>query len=155
MTRRADKQGADGRTGVRSVTTGFGTFEVNAADVLTFPQGLPGFEPCHHFVLISSSEIAPLQCLHGVDGPPASFIAIDPRLVVPDYRCVLGDVDRDRLGAAEDTALVWLALTTLDGEGHATVNLRAPVVIDPVRMVGCQMVPHDSLYSLRHALALE
>lgn len=155
MTRRAEKEGADGRTGVRSVTTGFGTFEVDEADVLTFPQGLPGFEPCHHFVVISSSEIAPLQCLHGLDDPPASFVAIDPRLVIADYRAVLPDADRDRLGAAEGAPLVWLALVTLGADGHATVNLRAPVVIDAVRMVGCQVAPHESLYSLRHALALE
>ena len=155
MTRPAGIEGDDATTGTRPITTGFGTFEIDEADVLTFPQGLPGFESCHRFVLISSSEIAPLQCLHGIGDPPASFVAIDPRLVVPDYRSVLTDADRDRIGAAEGAPLVWLALAALDAEGRATVNLRAPVVIDPVRMVGCQVVPHDDLYSLRHTLPLE
>lgn len=155
MTTPARIDDAGRRTGTRPITTGFGTFEVDAADILTFPQGLPGFESCRHFVLVSSTEIAPLQCLHGVDGAPASFIAIDPRLVLPDYPCVLADADRDRIGAAEGAPLVWLALATLDVDGRATVNLRAPVVIDPVNMVGCQVMPHDSLYSLRHRLSLD
>jgi len=40
------------------------------------------------------------------------------------------------------------------GQGPS-VNLRAPVVINPARMVGCQVMPHDSLYPLRHPLAAE
>ena len=145
----------DADTATISVTTGSGTFEVNAADVIGFPHGLPGFERCRHFVLVSSDEIAPLQCLHAVDGPPASFVAIDPRLVLPDYRCVLRDADRLRLGAGENTPLVWLTLVALDAEGGASVDLRAPVVINPERMTGYQLVPHDSLYPLRHPLTLD
>jgi flagellar assembly factor FliW len=155
MTTPARTNDAGRRSGTRPITTGFGTFVVDAADILSFPQGLPGFESCRHFVLVSSPEIAPLQCLHGVDEAPASFIAIDPRLVVPDYPCALADADRDRIGAAKDAPLVWLALATLDADGRATVNLRAPVVIDPASMAGCQVMPHDSLYSLRHRLPLD
>ena len=128
----------------------------NPADaVITFPQGLPGFEDCRQFVLLSSSELAPLHCLQGASGPPVSFVAIDPRWVVPDYRCELGEADRARLGDTGSGPLVWLALVTLGENEAATVNLRAPVVIDPGRMRGCQLVPHDSPYPLRHPLPLD
>jgi flagellar assembly factor FliW len=40
---------------------------------------------------------------------------------------------------------------TADAEG-ATVNLRAPIVINPSRMTGFQVMPHNSLYPLRHPL---
>jgi flagellar assembly factor FliW len=134
------------------VTTRFGEFDADPRDMLSFPEGLPGFEQCRRFVLLSSLPMAPLQCLHAVDGPAATFLAIDPRLVLDNYRCTLTPADRLRLGATENTPLVWLALIVVTDEGEATVNLRAPIVINPSRMVGFQVVPSNSLYPLRHPL---
>jgi flagellar assembly factor FliW len=122
--------------------------------VVAFPDGLPGFEQCRRFVVLSSIETAPVQYMHSVEGPAASFLAIDPRLVLPGYRCDLSDQDRARLGLAPDTVLLWLALITLDAHEEPSVNLRAPVVINPARMIGFQVVPHDSLYPLRHPLRI-
>lgn len=143
----------DGSPHVR-LETRFGVLEADTRDTLTFPEGLPGFERCRRFVLLSAEELAPLHCLHGIEGPPASFLAIDPRLVLPDYRCVLTSKDRARIGAEPDTPLVWLALLTIDSKEHACVNLRAPVVVNPARMVGFQVIPRNALYPLRHPLTV-
>ena len=89
-----------------------------------------------------------------MDGPAASFLAVDPRVVLPAYRAELGAADRLRLGAAEDQQLLWLALVTMDAGQGPSVNLRAPIVVNPARMLGCQVMPHNSLYPLRHPLAL-
>jgi flagellar assembly factor FliW len=155
MTGHADTGTGGARPGRRVVATPFGRFEADQASVLTFPQGLPGFEQCRHFVLIASSDVAPLQYLHAVDGPPASFVAIDPRLVESDYDVALDDQQRERLGAGGGAPLVWLALTTLDADGRASVNLRAPIVINPASMVGLQVVSPEDRYPLRRALALD
>jgi flagellar assembly factor FliW len=135
----------------QQVETRFGTFAVEPQSVLHFNEGLPGFEQNRRFVLLSSAEVAPLHVLHATDGPPASFLAIDPRLVLATYRTVLSSGDRMKLGANEDTPLLWLAIVTADAEG-ATVNLRAPIVINPSRMTGFQVMPHNSLYPLRQPL---
>jgi len=134
--------------------TRFGDFEADSRNLLSFPSGLPGFEQCRHFVLLSSMDAAPLQCLMSVDGPPASFLALDPRLVVPDYRCVLGAPDTERLGAGGGETLLWLVLLTINERGAAFANLRAPVVINPAGMLGYQVLSQDGLYPLRHAVAL-
>ena len=136
------------------VNTRFGEFDADPRDVLNFPDGLPGFEQCHRFVVLSSMTMAPLQCLHAVDGP-ATFLAVDPRLVLSKYRCVLTHGDMVRLGATDQTLLLWLALVAVDESGEATVNLRAPVVVNPTRMTGFQVVPSNSLYPLRYPLTVE
>ena len=136
------------------LTTRFGDFEADSRNLLSFPSGLPGFEQCRRFVLLSSMEAAPLQCLMSVDGPPASFLALDPRLVLPDYRCTLSASDTERLRAGADDTLLWLVLLTLDDRGAAFANLRAPIVIHPGGMIGYQVVPQDSQYPLRHPVAL-
>lgn len=137
------------------LTTRFGEFDADTRDIVQFPDGLPGFERCRRFVVLSSMAIAPLQLLHAVDGPPATFLAIDPRLVLSSYRCVLSPADLHRLGATDKTLLLWLALVVLDESGEATANLRAPVVINPAGMIGFQVVPSNSLYPLRHPISVD
>jgi flagellar assembly factor FliW len=134
------------------IQTRFGEFESDPRNVVTFPVGLPGFEQCRGFVILSSNQMAPVQCLHAIDGAPASFLVVDPRLVLPDYRTQLTQPDRERLGVVADSSLLWLAIVTVQEDGQASANLRAPIVINPARMVGFQVMPHDSLYPVRHLL---
>ena len=122
-------------------------------EVVRFPHGLPGFEACRGFVLMASEALGPLQCLKSTEGPAASFLVVDPRRVLADYRCRLNEADRLRLGApAAEDRLLWLALITIELDGTITANLRAPIVINPERMVGHQVIPHDCLYPIRHVV---
>ncbi|MDO8837272.1 MAG: flagellar assembly protein FliW [Vicinamibacterales bacterium] len=134
------------------VQTRFGEFEADPRNVLHFPVGMPGFEQCRRFVVLSSMTMAPVQCLHAVDGPAASFLVVDPRLVLPDYRCILSGPDRERLGVTDDMPLLWLAIVTVQEDQRTSVNLRAPIVINPARMLGFQVVPYDSLYPVKFPL---
>ena len=138
----------------RTVETSFGTFKVRPDEVVTFPGGLPGFEKCRQFVLLSHATHAPLRCLHAIDGPPASFLAVDPCSVAADYQCVLPPDAQNRIDAREDTPLVWLVLVALSaGDETPTANLRAPIVINPALMLGCQVVMDDDRYPVRLELA--
>ncbi len=121
-------------------------------DVITFPKGIPGFEACRGFVLMAQEGDAGLQYLRSVEGPPASFLVMDPRQVLDGYRCELSDGDRERLHATPDVALLWLVLVSVEADGAIVANLRAPVVVNPARMVGAQVIPHHCLYPLRHVL---
>ena len=138
----------------RQLETPFGIFTVNVRDVVHFADGLPGFEQNRKFVLLSSPELAPLHVLHHVDGPAASFLAVDPRMVFANYRTVLSGTDRIRLGGGDERAFLWLALVTMDAGQGPSVNLRAPIVINPGSMLGFQVMPHNSLYPLRHPLTV-
>jgi flagellar assembly factor FliW len=138
--------------GFLRVQTRFGEFEADSRNILCFPVGMPGFEQCRRFVVLSSITMAPVQCLHAVDGPPASFLVVDPRVVLPEYRCILSGPDKERLGATDDLPLLWLAVVTVQDDGHAAINLRAPIVINPARMIGFQVMPYDSLYPVRFPL---
>jgi flagellar assembly factor FliW len=122
------------------------------ANIMHFPAGLPGFEQCHGFVLMAPANNGPLQALQSTDGPPASFLVIDPRRVLPDFRCELSAADRHALGSSSDQALLWLALVSVEIDGTVTVNLRAPIVVNPARMIGRQLVPQSCIYPIRHVI---
>ena len=119
---------------------------------MRFPDGSPGFESCRQWVVLAAEDQTPLRRLHAIDGADASFLAVDPRSVVEAYRCELTEADRQRLGADTDTPLVWLALVMAEPSGALTVNLRAPIVINPRTMLGQQVLPLNSVYPLRHVL---
>ena len=118
--------------------------------VVEFPSGIPGFETCHRFVLVASPELAPLACLRALDPPEASFLTVDPRLLEPGYDLTLREFERARLGAA-DEPLLWLAIVSI-ADGEATANLRAPIVINPRRMTGCQFIRDEVEYPVRYPL---
>src|SRR5262245_25252346 len=126
--------------------------EITVSETVRFPDGIPGFESCRQWVVLAAEEQTPLRRLHAIDGVDASFLAIDPRLVMEGYRCELTPADRRRLGADEKTPLLWLALVMVEASGALSVNLRAPIVINPRTMLGQQVLPQNSLYPLRHVL---
>jgi flagellar assembly factor FliW len=134
-----------------TVTTRFGTFDASEREVIDMAVPLAGFETCRRYLLLSAPELQPFACLHGLDEPNPSFLAIDPRFVDASYPCELDAADYTRLQATRDEPLLWLGIVAV-GTSNATVNLRAPVAINPTRMVGVQTIPADSPYSIDHPL---
>ena len=131
-----------------------GRVETRSKDVIVFPDGLPGFEACRRFLVLTSDDTQPFQCLQGLEASRPSFMTMDPARVLPGYRMILSPSDRRRLDAQEGDSLLWLAIVTVGADETALVNLRAPVVINPRLMIGYQVMPHDCLYPLRHPLSL-
>ena len=121
-------------------------------EIVVFPHGLPGFEECRSFVVFAA-DATPFHWLSSVEGPPASFLAVDPRSVLPNFRYVLSATDLSRLQATDDTPLLWLAIVLVDSDGTVSANLRAPIVINPASMTGQQVMPQDCLYPLRHIIS--
>jgi len=134
-----------------TVTTRFGTFEADERDVVDMATPLAGFESCRRYLLLSAPNLAPFACLHGLDDPAPSFLVLDPRFVDAGYPCELDAGEYERVGASPDEALLWLGIVTVDSHG-ATINLRAPVAINPKRMIGVQSIPPNSVYRIDHPL---
>ena len=134
-----------------AVTTMLAGYAETEQEVVLFPCGIAGFEACRGFVLLSA-QTAPLQWLSSVDGPPASFLVVDPKRLLPTYRYALGKTDLERLRAADETKLLWLAIVLVESNGTVAANLRAPIVINPEAMIGLQAMPQDCVYPLRHVI---
>lgn len=120
--------------------------------VLTFAEGLPGFETSRQFVLVSSPESQPFAVLRSADSGGPSFVVVDPNAVARDYRVALDEADLARLDARGRGPLLWLAIVMVHTDGSATVNLRAPLVVNPATMRGIQIVAPDSPHRIEHPL---
>jgi len=120
--------------------------------VITFAEGLPGFEACRQFILVGSASLQPFTVVRGVESDGPAFVAIDPHRLSHDYAPRLERSDLARLEAGPDQPLLWLALVAAGDDGTATANLRAPLVINPGAMRGIQLITVDSPYPIAHPL---
>ncbi|HLH25573.1 MAG TPA: flagellar assembly protein FliW [Chloroflexota bacterium] len=117
---------------------------------LTFPTGLPGFEDYTAFALIEDEYYAPFCWLQSLDDPYISFLLVPPGCVDPDYELALPDEDREslRLEAGTEPRLYCIVVVPKDVQAM-TANLKAPLVINPVRRQGKQVIRTDERYALR------
>ena len=130
---------------VGRIHTRFGAFEVPEPQIVTFPEGIPGFESCHRFVVILADELGPLTCLQALEPPFPSFLAVDPATICPDYHPSLpGGADGTAEAVTDDPPLCLVLLTI--GVHEVSANLRAPILIDSATMTGRQVVLDDASY---------
>ena len=136
------------------VTTRFGLVQVPDSEIIRIPEGLVGFRSFTQYVHLPDKVVAGLSWLQSVTAPELAFGLIPPPLAVSDYRIELRPGDRAALELDEErSALVFVILNRGDG-GGLTANLQGPLVFNPVRRLGRQLVLTSSRYAVRYPLDL-
>ena len=126
------------------------TLELPEEARLTFPAGLPGFEDYTAFALIEDPYYAPFGWLQALDDPHISFLVVPPHCVDPDYELELGDEERESLRLEPGVEPRLFSIVVVPEDVHAmTANLKAPLVINPARRRGKQIIRADERYPLR------
>ena len=134
------------------VTTRFGVIQASETDLIRIPEGLVGFRQYTQFVHFPDPEVAGLSWLQSVTAPELAFGLVAPPLAVADYRIELRPGDRTALELDDERqALVYVILNRGEG-GGLTVNLQGPLVFNPARRLGRQLVLTSSRYAVRYPL---
>jgi flagellar assembly factor FliW len=136
--------------------TRFGEMTVDPEAVLHLPRGLMGFSNLHDFALaaLPSERYGRFQVLQSLEAPEVSFIVLpyqpSDALIAEEDLAAAYQV----LGVApEQGAILLIVSIRKSGEAAAvSVNLRAPLLLDPKRRVGWQHVLPNPEYSVRHTL---
>jgi flagellar assembly factor FliW len=127
----------------------FGSYEVPAERVITFPDGLIGFADARRFVLLESSRPeSPFRYLVCLDFPELGFVVCDPVRLWPGYAT---DLPEPEGGRHEDRAALTIVTVPQDPDGM-TANLLAPLVFDCATRTGRQIILDGERYSTRHPL---
>ncbi len=119
----------------------FGEIKYEETHEFQFPDGIIGFEHLRRFLIIDDEDAQPFRWLVSLDDPSLSFPLIPPSIVIPDY-------DRS---LPRGTTVFAVAVLNEPLE-ESTVNLRAPVIIEPSTRTGRQVVIEQDRYSLQHPL---
>jgi flagellar assembly factor FliW len=120
-------------------TTRFGPVDVHPSDVILFPNGLLGLDDCLHWALLADAGNQGLGWLQSTTHGDVALAVVSPRRYVPGHEV--------RVARSE---LAPLVLETEDNpgvlvivgkhEGHLTLNLKAPLVINLRRRIGRQVI---------------
>ena len=124
----------------------FGQQEIDPDTIITFPEGLPGFEECKRFKLFHSDEYEPLQCLQSLDDLEVCFSLMEPILFGHEYEVLLSDEDLELLKIEEaENLMILLMVYEADDEDQRQVadipmntNWRAPIIINVKAKIGMQ-----------------
>lgn len=130
--------------------TRFGQIEYDAASVITFPEGLLGFEALRDFVVIPSKNDGPLFWIQSVEDPQVAFVVTDPTNFFPEYRLVPDEQVIDALGADEEVFV--LSIVSVKKGGEITLNLKAPLFLAQGSKKAAQVILEKTEYSTQHSL---
>lgn len=141
---------------MRIQTTRFGEVEINDAAILTFPQGLYGFEQRRQFCLIDHRPDSPLKWLQSVEDPALAFVVMNPFEYFPDYEVLIPDDEADELELTDPNQTIVLTIVAIPGDPYQmTANLIAPLVINGDTKRARQIILSGKRYSTKHRLLPE
>lgn len=121
-------------------------------DVLTFIEPPPGMVQLTRFDLDALDDAGFLFALRSLESPGVRLFVIPPQAYFPAYAPPVSEQVREALGMSPDTQPVLLAVVT-PGEGEpTTVNLLAPIVVDPTTGAAAQVVLDGDEWPLRAPL---
>ncbi len=83
--------------------------------------------------------------------PGLAFLLVSPFVFVPDYSFELSEADKEEL-EIQDQVSVYSIVTIQAEANKSTMNLLAPVVLNPDKRMGKQVVLHQSSYETRHLI---
>lgn len=120
----------------------FGTVDYSAEDIITFEEGIYGFEAYKHFILVSLKETElPFQWLQSTDDPSLSFILTTPFAFHGAYDFEIPDHVTEKLSIESAEELAVYSLVVLNDElADSTINLKAPLIINMSKKRGCQLI---------------
>lgn len=137
-------------------TTRFGELEVNPTDLVTFAEGLFGFENLKKYFVVDPGDSTLILWLQSTEDEKVAFPVIEPKIFKPDYIAKLLPADLNGLDLETLTSAKLYSILTIPGNvTEMSANLKAPIVINSSKKIGKQIVLQDSKLSVKHEMYKE
>ncbi len=140
----------------REIQTGlFGRVRIDEDRILTFPDGLVGFEDCREFFLVDfDPSLPPMKYLQSAELPDLTFVVADPGVLFERYEPPLPREELAKIDLkGRNEALILVIVVVPENDlSHMTANLKAPLVVNPERRLGRQIITPSDDYSIKHRL---
>ncbi|GED67576.1 flagellar assembly factor FliW [Brevibacillus reuszeri] len=118
---------------------------------LFFEDGIPGFSHLQFFQLMQEEE-SPFYLIQSTEEKDVGFLVVNPFSFYPDYKFTLPEVSQDALHLEEESSVAIFSIVTIRGKNEATINLKAPIVINLTNRMSKQVILQEDSYSIRQPL---
>ncbi|MDR2904084.1 MAG: flagellar assembly protein FliW [Clostridiales bacterium] len=139
-------------------TRHFGEIDVDQNKIIEFKEGVPGFSNLNKFVLLAEPEEnseaeGMFYWLQSVEDPSVAFVMVNMVRYMPEYNPLVEETEMNGLGDYNPDKFVFYNIAVVpENISDATVNLRAPVVINDELKLGKQVICTNDEYTVRHYL---
>jgi len=134
-------------------TTRFGLVELASEDILTFHEGLLGFQDLRQFVLLDDPNDDIFAWLQSCELPSIAFPILEPELFGHKYSTVLNKTDHESLRMqAGQTPIFFSIITIPDDPTQMTANIKAPIIINLEQKIARQCVLQDNYLAIREPI---
>lgn len=126
-------------------TSRFAAISYEQKDIITFDDGLLGFEKLTKFTIIDSNDGTSILWLQSLENGEIAFPLLEPKIFKPDYQVCATDKDLLSIGIEDlNKSEVYSILTIPEDITKMNANLKAPVIINPDNQKAKQTVLKDS-----------
>ena len=132
----------------------YGEVEYTEEDLIIFPDGLFGLKKKKKYLpLYLSHNDDSIILLQSVEKSLICFAMLNPIYLCPDYTLYLSSEELSFLNVSDSEELCYYTLCTVrDNYLDTTVNLKAPLAINPETHIGMQVILTNSEYGIRHQI---
>lgn len=132
----------------------FGDIELGEEKIITFEQGLFGFEEYTEYTIlydVEQGEEHTFSWLQSTQLKELALPVVNPLSIVEDYNPVINDELLEGLGEMNDDNLVVLLTMTVPPDlTKMTSNLKAPLIINADTRKGAQIVVENQDYPVKY-----
>lgn len=118
---------------------------------LFFEDGIPGFSHLQFFQLMQEEE-SPFYLIQSIEEADVGFWVIDPFSFFSSYQFELSGTAKEALRVEDESQIAVFTIVTIRGNNQATVNLKAPIVVNLSNRMSRQIILQDDTYSIRQSL---
>lgn len=134
----------------------FGEINLGEEKIITFENGLIGFEGYTTYTLLydnDKEEETDIMWLQSTEEQSLAFPVINPFHVKSDYNPSIEEELLAPLGELnDDNTCVLLTVTVPSDIQQTAVNLKAPLIINSDTRKGCQIIADNKEYSVKYNL---
>lgn len=137
-------------------TTRFGELEVDTKDIITFNEGILGFEDSKKFFVVDPGDQTLILWLQSADEGSVAFPIIEPKIYKADYSINLLPAELNSLSLENlSNASIYTILTIPKDVTTMSANLKAPIVINNKTRKARQIVLQDSKLQVKFEMYSE
>ncbi len=136
-------------------TKHFGEVDIEDELILSFEEGIFGFEDNKSFVIVynNKTEASPFCWLQSTDDSAVCLPLIDPLAFFPEYNPEIPGDRVAKIGELKEEDLKLFTVVVVPEEiKRMTTNLMAPILVNVKTKKGLQVVVADEEYEIRHNL---
>ncbi len=134
----------------------FGDIEIGEEKIIHFENGLLGFEEYKNYTILYDIEAGSeslFSWLQSTDEARLAFPVINPVKVDENYDPPIEDAILEPIGEInQDNLIVFLMATVPADVKEASVNMKAPLIINADTRKGIQVIVEGSEYEIKHKL---